>query len=152
MPIWMPSTVTTGGSALGSAFRSSLVIAMASALTWKSAAHHTLIPVTVSQLGAEGASLLLAEKVLLADAASAARIAGSVVHRLYEEDTLIWKEMAGLLGAVMLVGGYAIKKGRDPRRALPQTHQTMRVYRRMTDEKEGTGRLHIIGAPPRSTV
>jgi hypothetical protein len=141
-----------GGGALGSAFQSGLVISMMATLTWESTVRHALEPVTALQLNAQGASLVLAEKVLLADAASAARIAGSVVYRLYEEDTLIWKEMAGLVSAVILIGGYALKKGRDPRRAQPQTHQTVRVRRRTDDDKERTGRPYIIGAPPRSTV
>jgi hypothetical protein len=141
-----------GGRSLGSAFRSELVMATVTALNWDFTAHQSLATVMNLQARTRAESLVVAERLLLADAMASARIAGSIVHRIYDENTMLWKEVVGLLGATILLGGYALKKGRDPRRAQPRTDQACRVRRRISGEMEGTGRLHIIGAPPRSTV
>ncbi|MGA2439715.1 MAG: S53 family peptidase [Tepidisphaeraceae bacterium] len=58
-----------------------------------------------------GASTQFVERLVISDASALAQVANTLAVRLYEEDSMIWKESAGLLGAAMIVGMH-VARGR----------------------------------------
>jgi subtilase family serine protease len=58
-----------------------------------------------------GASTQFVERLVISDASALAQVANTLAVRLYEEDSMIWKESAGLLGAAMIVGMH-VSRGR----------------------------------------
>jgi hypothetical protein len=53
-----------------------------------------------------GASSQFVEKLVISDAVALAQVANTLAVRLYEENAMIWKECAGLLGTAVIVGMY----------------------------------------------
>jgi hypothetical protein len=67
----------------------------------------------------EGAEANFVENLIASDAAALARVANTVAYRLYEENALLWKEMAALIGAAMMIGGY-MSRTRSTTQTPPQ--------------------------------
>jgi hypothetical protein len=60
-----------------------------------------------------GASAQFVEKLVISDATALAQVANTLAVRLYEQNAMVWKEFAGLLGAAMIVGMH-VARGRPP--------------------------------------
>ena len=60
-------------------------------------------------LSSVGASSPFADKFVISDAMALGQFANTLAVRLYEENGMIWKECAGLLGTAMIVGMYGIR-------------------------------------------
>jgi hypothetical protein len=66
-----------------------------------------------------GAQTGFVENLIASDASALAHVANTLAMRLYEEDSLLWKETAAFVGAAMLIGSYIAKQqagSQDPPR------------------------------------
>jgi hypothetical protein len=89
-------------------------------LTWEIEARNGLsnIPREISQ--AAGASAAMVETLLVADASAMANIANTIAARLSDENFMIWKDAAGLVGAAIIVGTYSFRPRREGQVALKE--------------------------------
>jgi subtilase family serine protease len=58
-----------------------------------------------------GPSAQFVEKLVISDATALAQVANTLAARLYEQNAMVWKEFAGLLGAATIVGMH-VARGR----------------------------------------
>jgi hypothetical protein len=60
-------------------------------------------------VSAIGASARFVDKLVISEATALAQVANTLAVRLYDQDAMIWKESAGLLGAAIIVGMHAAR-------------------------------------------